>query len=92
MTFVDYHWPKYWLKPQRVRTSLPCLCSGMGLGIFKKGDMDMTNQKQINVYALQRAGNHAVINWIIAQQQGFTCFLNDVRLGMNLFSAPGMAS
>jgi hypothetical protein len=34
------------------------------------------NQKLIRVCGLQRSGNHAVINWTIAQEEQKTCFVN----------------
>ena len=37
-------------------------------------------EKQIRVVGLRRSGNHAIINWILKQQNGEKVFLNDVSL------------
>jgi hypothetical protein len=36
---------------------------------------------------MSRSGNHAVINWILAQAQGRTCFLNCAEPGTNPFES-----
>lgn len=41
------------------------------------------NQKLIRFCGIQRSGNHAVINWIIAQEQLRTCFINGAFPGSN---------
>lgn len=41
------------------------------------------NQKLIQFCGIQRSGNHAVINWIIAQESSQTCFVNGVFPGIN---------
>ena len=43
------------------------------------------NSNEICVAALQRSGHHAIINWIVANSAGPTCFLNDCRLNVNPF-------
>jgi hypothetical protein len=32
--------------------------------------------------AMSRSGSHAIINWILAQAPGRTCFLNCARAGL----------
>jgi len=41
------------------------------------------NQKLIRFCGIQRSGNHALINWIIAQEALPTCFINGAFPGMN---------
>ena len=40
-------------------------------------------QRDFLALGLRRSGNHAVINWILEQCEGETCFLNNLRLGEN---------
>ena len=41
------------------------------------------NQKEICIVGMRRSGNHAVLNWIRAQQPGEVCLLNNVAAGTN---------
>ncbi|MGD1909052.1 MAG: hypothetical protein ACFB0C_24115 [Leptolyngbyaceae cyanobacterium] len=41
------------------------------------------NRKLIRFAGIQRSGNHALINWIIAQESSKTCFINGVYPGIN---------
>ncbi|MDB9529866.1 hypothetical protein PN498_28020 [Oscillatoria sp. CS-180] len=41
------------------------------------------NQKLIRFCGIQRSGNHAVINWMIAQEHRKTCFINGAFPGTN---------
>lgn len=43
-------------------------------------------QREIRVVGLSRSGNHAIINWLLAQMQGRTCFLNCVQPKENPFA------
>ena len=43
------------------------------------------NQTEIRVIGMSRSGNHAIINWILAQAPGRTCFLNCAEPGWNPF-------
>lgn len=44
---------------------------------------EIINQKEICIVGMRRSGNHAVLNWIRAQQPGDTCLLNNVAAGTN---------
>ncbi len=37
------------------------------------------NALELRVFALQRSGHHAVMNWVLANTRGRYCFLNDCR-------------
>ena len=41
------------------------------------------NQRLIRFCGIQRTGNHALINWIIAQEQLETCYINGAFPGVN---------
>src|SRR3954447_9859554 len=43
------------------------------------------NELEIRVVGMSRSGNHAIINWILAQAPGRTCFLNCAEPGWNPF-------
>jgi hypothetical protein len=43
------------------------------------------NATEIRVVGMSRSGNHAIINWILAQARGRTCFLNCAEPGRNPF-------
>src|SRR5215218_7434275 len=43
------------------------------------------NATEIRVIGMSRSGNHAIINWILAQARGRTCFLNCAEPGTNPF-------
>lgn len=43
------------------------------------------NETEIRVVGMSRSGNHAIINWILAQARGRTCFLNCAEPGHNPF-------
>lgn len=45
------------------------------------------NDIEIRVVGMSRSGNHAVINWILAQSPGRTCFLNCAEPGCNPFAS-----
>lgn len=38
---------------------------------------DITNDYEIRVFAMQRSGHHAIIEWILGHFDGATCFIND---------------
>ncbi len=40
---------------------------------------DVDNALELRVFALQRSGHHAVMNWVLANTPGRYCFLNDCR-------------
>lgn len=44
------------------------------------------NSKEIRVVGMSRSGNHAIINWILRQSPGRTCFLNCVEPKTNPFA------
>ncbi len=44
---------------------------------------EIINQKEICIVGMRRSGNHAVLNWIRAQQLGEVCLLNNVAAGTN---------
>lgn len=44
------------------------------------------NETEIRVVGMSRSGNHAIINWILAQAPGRTCFLNCAEPGHNPFA------
>src|SRR3954454_14374775 len=46
---------------------------------------DYVNRTEIRVVGMSRSGNHAIINWILAQSPGRTCFLNCAEPGCNPF-------
>jgi hypothetical protein len=37
------------------------------------------NDTEIRVLAMRRSGHHAVVNWVLAQAEGWACFLNDCQ-------------
>jgi hypothetical protein len=43
------------------------------------------NDFEIRVVGMSRSGSHAIINWILAQSPGRTCFLNCAEPGTNPF-------
>jgi len=43
------------------------------------------NKKELLVVAMKRSGHHAIINWILQNTQGKTCFLNDIPPRTNPF-------
>jgi hypothetical protein len=43
------------------------------------------NETEIRVIGMSRSGNHAIINWILSQSPGRTCFLNCAEPGHNPF-------
>ncbi|MGB3295064.1 MAG: hypothetical protein WBB01_18945 [Phormidesmis sp.] len=45
----------------------------------------ITNQKEFRIVGLRRSGNHAIINWILSQEIGNICWLNDLRMQKNPF-------
>jgi hypothetical protein len=45
------------------------------------------NGTEIRVVGMSRSGNHAIINWILAQSPGRTCFLNCAEPGHNPFAS-----
>lgn len=45
-----------------------------------------TGQRELRVVGLSRSGNHAIINWLLAQMEGRTCFLNCVQPQQNPFA------
>ncbi|HWO84480.1 MAG TPA: hypothetical protein VNM38_11930 [Solirubrobacterales bacterium] len=45
------------------------------------------NETEIRVVGLSRSGNHAIVNWILAQAPGRTCFLNCAEPGCNPFAS-----
>jgi len=47
--------------------------------------MEIKNKCEIKVVGLRRSGNHAIINWIMAQCFGTVCFLNDIDPDGNPF-------
>src|SRR3954468_6315636 len=44
------------------------------------------NETEIRVVGMSRSGNHAIVNWILAQAPGRTCFLNCAEPGWNPFA------
>lgn len=45
------------------------------------------NQLEIRLVGMSRSGNHALVNWILAQAEGRTCFLNCAEPGHNPFES-----
>src|SRR3954454_24786845 len=45
----------------------------------------IVNEAEIRVVGMSRSGNHAIINWILAQGPGRTRFLNCAEAGYNPF-------
>src|SRR3954452_23635037 len=45
------------------------------------------NETEIRVVGMSRSGNHAIINWILAQCRGRSCFLNCAEPGFNPFTS-----
>jgi hypothetical protein len=45
------------------------------------------NETEIRVVGMSRSGNHAIVNWILAQWPGRTCFLNCAEPGFNPFES-----
>lgn len=45
----------------------------------------IVNAQEIRVVGMSRSGNHAIIDWILAQSAGATCFLNCAEPGTNPF-------
>jgi hypothetical protein len=45
------------------------------------------NRKEVRVIGMSRSGNHAIINWILSQADGRTCFLNCVEGKTNPFTS-----
>jgi len=43
------------------------------------------NDTEIRAVGMSRSGNHAIINWILAQARGRSCFLNCAEPGINPF-------
>ncbi len=48
--------------------------------------VDTTGQRELRLVGLSRSGNHAIINWLLAQMEGRTCFLNCVQPKQNPFA------
>lgn len=48
----------------------------------------IVNQNEWRVVGMSRSGNHAIINWLLAQTGGRTCFLNCVEPKNNPFCWP----
>src|SRR4051794_21427526 len=46
-----------------------------------------TNATEIRVVGMSRSGNHAIINWILDQCRGRSCFLNCAEPGFNPFAS-----
>jgi hypothetical protein len=46
---------------------------------------DYVNTTEIRAVGMSRSGNHAIVNWILAQAPGRTCFLNCAEPGCNPF-------
>jgi hypothetical protein len=47
--------------------------------------VDPVNQHELRLIGLSRSGNHAIINWLISQASGRTCFLNCAQPQQNPF-------
>jgi hypothetical protein len=45
------------------------------------------NAVEIRVVGMSRSGNHAIIDWVLAQSPGRTCFLNCAEPGWNPFAS-----
>ncbi len=45
------------------------------------------NRLEIRLVGMSRSGNHALVNWILAQASGRTCFLNCTEPGTNPFES-----
>lgn len=45
----------------------------------------IANQKELRIVGLRRSGNHAIVNWILNQEAGETCWINDLRMRKNPF-------
>jgi hypothetical protein len=45
----------------------------------------VVNSKEIRVIGMSRSGSHAIINWILSQWPGRTCFLNCAEAGQSPF-------
>lgn len=45
----------------------------------------VVNRVEMRVVGMSRSGNHAIIDWILAQSPGATCFLNCAEPGTNPF-------
>jgi len=48
--------------------------------------MDVINALEVRVVGMSRSGNHAIIDWILAQASGRTCFLNCAEAGHSPFA------
>jgi hypothetical protein len=46
---------------------------------------EYVNETEVRVVGMSRSGNHAIINWVLAQWPGRTCFLNCAEPGSNPF-------
>src|SRR5690554_3224295 len=46
-----------------------------------------TNRNELRVMGMSRSGNHAIINWILSQAKGRTCFLNCAEGKTNPFTS-----
>ncbi|MGK7891769.1 MAG: hypothetical protein AB4042_20775 [Leptolyngbyaceae cyanobacterium] len=53
------------------------------LSVAKFQDFPITNEKELRVIGLRRTGNHAVVEWIKAQQTGNVEHINNVQAGCN---------
>src|SRR5690606_13680606 len=45
------------------------------------------NRQELRVIGMSRSGNHAIINWILSQATGRTCFLNCAEGKTNPFTS-----
>lgn len=45
----------------------------------------VTNEHEIRMVGMSRSGNHAIINWVLSQAPGRTCYLNCVEPKTNPF-------
>jgi hypothetical protein len=74
-------------------SSYVCRENSAGLSVLhgseghKHGNISYVNRKEMRVIGLSRSGNHAIINWILNQAQGRTCFLNCAEGKTNPFAS-----
>lgn len=92
-TLMGYNRPALWLIGFIVFISRNKPYISKEFASFMENDTRFFNQKELRVIGLSRSGNHAIINWILNQAQGRTCFLNCVEGKTNPFvSARPLAS
>jgi hypothetical protein len=53
----------------------------------KSDNVSYVNRKELRAIGLSRSGNHAIINWILSQAKGRTCFLNCAEGKTNPFAS-----